>query len=636
MKKNIILIALAIAFSVQAQDFYAVSPSGHRLYYSITSASEHTVSVVSPTQYNDASYFNNQFWGHDVDLIIPDTVHHGGTAYLVTGIASQALNVPMHSLTIPRSMRTIGYHAFASPGSDPNSYSVKNNTMRVLYFNADSLEYSGGLWAAYNYWVPAMEDCQRLDTVFIGSHVKYLPNSLFADCDSLRCVVMGDSVHTIDTDAFSACYMLDSVRLSPVLRWMGPGAFSNSALEHIDLPASLRYIGGNAFYACLNLTEVIIPNTVDSIGANCFFNCRQLQHVRLSNSMTQVPNDCFVYCYALSDMEFGSSMQVIGERAFYECQSLTDLVLPESIDTLKNMCFSMCPLASITLHGATPPVTVGNIFSYSQSHAIPLYIPCGTYQAYHSASTWSSFPNLIERASFDIMVQANDTTMGYVVIDDSASCTQPVVLTAIPYDGYHFCCWSDSNSTNPRSISLTSDIELTAFFEQDAPAPDTVWRSVTVTANVDGVCEPYGSGLYADSSTVEIGYHLLDTVADGGHWQFVGWSDGPTETPRSIIVTSDTAIVALFQWIDDTTTQAITQSSIQAITIYPNPSYGDVSISVNQASEITVIDQQGRTVIGPTPVVSTCSIDGSKLSPGAYFVRIANEKYNVTRKLIIK
>lgn len=632
MKKNIILIALAIVFSAQAQDFYAVSPSGHRLYYSISSASEHTVSMVSPTQYNDASYFNNQFWGHDVDLIIPDTVHHGGTAYLVTGIASQALNVPMHSLTIPRSMRTIGYHAFASPGSDPNSYSVKNNTMRVLYFNADSLEYSGGLWAAYNYWMPAMKDCRRLDTVFIGTHVKYLPNTLFADCDSLRCVVMGDSVHTIDSDAFSACYRLDSVRLSPALRWMGPGAFNHSAFVHIDLPADLRYIGSNAFNDCLNLTEVIIPNTVDSIGANCFFNCRQLQHVRLGNSMTRVPDDCFVYCYALSDMEFGSSMQVIGERAFYQCQSLTDPVLPESIDTLKNMCFSMCPLASLTLHGATPPVTVGNIFSYSQSHAIPVYIPCGTYQAYHSASTWSSFPNLIERASFDIMVQANDTAMGYVVINDSASCTQPVVLTAIPYDGYHFCCWSDSNSTNPRSISLTSDISLTAFFEQDAPAPDTVWRSVMVTSSVDGVCEPYGSGLYADSSTVEIGYHLLDTVADGGHWQFIGWSDGPIENLREITVTSDTAIVAMFQWVDDTTTQAITQSNILAISIYPNPSHGNVTISVGRPSVVTVLDMQGRTVIPATPVNSDLRLQTSDLPKGVYLVHIGT---TVVRKIVI-
>ena len=201
MKKSILLgLTCLMSVMTQAQDFYAVTPSGHRLYYSITSATEHTVSVVDPVNapYEERQFYNNQFFGHDVDLIIPDTAYNGGVAYRVTGIGSQALNVPMHSLTVPRSMHTIGYYAFGSISESSNT----RNSMRVLHFNADSLEYSGGLLEAYNNWMAAFQDCKRLDTVFIGNHVKYLPKYIFTHCDSLRCVVMGDSVHTIDTSAF--------------------------------------------------------------------------------------------------------------------------------------------------------------------------------------------------------------------------------------------------------------------------------------------------------------------------------------------------------------------------------------------------------------------------------------------------
>lgn len=620
---------LAITLTMQAQEFYAVTPSGHRLYYSITSATEHTVSVVDPTNapYEERQFYNNQFYGNDIDLVIPDTAYNGSVAYRVTGIGSQALNVPMHSLTVPRSMRTIGYHAFGAT----REYNY-HNTMRVLYFNADSLEYSGGLWTAYNYWMAAFKDCKRLDTVFIGNHVKYLPKYIFQDCDSLRCVVMGDSVHTIDTSAIGFCLRLDSIRVSPTLRWIGEGAFYYSVIQHIDLPDGLRHIGGGAFSDCQNLTEIIIPHTVDSIGTNCFFNCVQLQRVRLSNNMTRLPDDCFVYCYALSDIDFGTGLQVIGERAFYQCQSLTDLVLPASLDTLKHMCFSVSPIATITLHSATPPVTVGTIFSSSQNHSIPVYIPCGTYAAYHAATTWSSFTNLIEHAPFSLSVQVNDTSMGYVVIEDSTSCTQPVVLTATPYDGHHFSHWDDGDISNPRTVTLTADVTLTAFFVQDTPVPDTIWRSVTVTANVDGACEPYGSGVYADSSTVAIGYTLLDTATNGGHWQFIGWSDGPIENLREITVTSDTAIVAMFQWVDDTTTQAITQSNILAISIYPNPSHGNVTISVGRPSVVTVLDMQGRTVIPATPVNSDLRLQTSDLPKGVYLVHIGT---TVVRKIVI-
>ena len=68
-------------------------------------------------------------------------------------------------------------------------------------------------------------------------------------------------------------------------------------------------------------------------------------------------------------------------------------------------------------------------------------------------------------------------------------------------------------------------------------APDTVWRTVSVTTDAPEACEVYGSGVYADSSTVEIGFLLADTAIEGGRWQFLGWSDGVSGNPRDILVT---------------------------------------------------------------------------------------------------
>ncbi len=116
------------------------------------------------------------------------------------------------------------------------------------------------------------------------------------------------------------------------------------------------------------------------------------------------------------------------------------------------------------------------------------------------------------------------------------------------------------------------------------PLPDTVWRSVMVTANVDGAPMPYGSGLYADSSMVEIGYHLADTVALGGHWEFLGWSDGPTASPRTILVTSDTVIVALFEWMADSVGINGLRDNSYEIRVYPNPAHGAVTVSVGATS----------------------------------------------------
>ena len=164
--------------------------------------------------------------------------------------------------------------------------------------------------------------------------------------------------------------------------------------------------------------------------------------------------------------------------------------------------------------------------------------------------------------------------------------------------------------------------------------PDTLWHTVTVSSNVDGICEPYGSGRYLDSSTVEIGYNILDTIAEGGYWRFQGWSDGGTGNPRQILVVSDTTIVSLFEWVP---TQGIeeTGSSRWNVEVFPNPASTDVTVRVSRPSTLTLLDLQGRTVIPSTTVNTQFPIRKSQLAPGTYFLRVTTDNNTLTKKLVI-
>ena len=156
-----------------------------------------------------------------------------------------------------------------------------------------------------------------------------------------------------------------------------------------------------------------------------------------------------------------------------------------------------------------------------------------------------------------------------------------------------------------------------------------------VTTDAPEACEVYGSGVYADSSTVEIGFLLADTAIEGGHWQFLGWSDGVSGNPRDILVTSDTSLVALFEWIEDSV-GIDNVSTTQCINVYPNPASTDVTVSVSQPSVLTVIDLQGRMVIPPTAINSQFTILHSQLAPGTYFLRIVTEEGVAVKKLIMQ
>ena len=230
-----------------------------------------------------------------------------------------------------------------------------------------------------------------------------------------------------------------------------------------------------------------------------------------------------------------------------------------------------------------------------------------------------------------------DSAMGSVdgagVYEDSSV----VAINATPYNGFQFLGWSDGDTNASRTLLLVSDTLLTAYFDSISTPPtppDTIWRSVAVSVSPAGACQPYGSGVYPDSSMVVIGYTAIDTSTLGGHWLFTGWSDGPMDNPRTILVTSDTAIVALFEWVADSVGIGDVQES--TIEIYPNPAHGDVTVSVGCPATLSVFDLSGRKVVSPTTIGSIFVIPYRTLPRGVYFVCVTGVEGTTVRKLVME
>jgi len=119
---------------------------------------------------------------------------------------------------------------------------------------------------------------------------------------------------------------------------------------------------------------------------------------------------------------------------------------------------------------------------------------------------------------------------------------QVVTITADPKDGYEFVQWSDGNTDNPRVITMPDhDLLLDPMIEKDGVAP---------TGAIINISAPEEQG-YIDNFTS--GYYYADTqltitaVANTGY-EFVEWSDGNTDNPRTIIVEANKNInlVAVF------------------------------------------------------------------------------------------
>lgn len=131
-----------------------------------------------------------------------------------------------------------------------------------------------------------------------------------------------------------------------------------------------------------------------------------------------------------------------------------------------------------------------------------------------------------------LTANVNDNLLGTATHTKLANLLEEV--TATPNYGYHFVQWQDGNSDNPRTVTLTQDTTMTAYF-----AVNTYY--LTLVSNDSTMGTVTGSGSYNYLTQVTL------TATANEHYHFVRWNDGNTTNPRLITVTSDSIFIAQFE-----------------------------------------------------------------------------------------
>ncbi len=133
---------------------------------------------------------------------------------------------------------------------------------------------------------------------------------------------------------------------------------------------------------------------------------------------------------------------------------------------------------------------------------------------------------------FHLNAVSNNDAWG-TVSGETQYWNEPITVTATPKEGYHFVQWSDGITDNPRAFTLTSDSTITAEF-----APNTFTLNVT--------CDAEQGSITGESGTFDyLSEHTFEAVAHYGY-TFNRWSDGVTQNPRTIVLTKDSTITALY------------------------------------------------------------------------------------------
>ena len=155
-------------------------------------------------------------------------------------------------------------------------------------------------------------------------------------------------------------------------------------LHDMVLPASVVYLGEEAFASCHKLFKITMPG-VEFIGKESFALCYNLKEIALPETLRQIRAGAFACCKALEEINIPSHMNIVDmsafrstglkslnieisddykcyiyDKAFASCKHLESVYLNKNVKIMERMAFAGCTsLKTIEFEKPTMTCSIG-------------------------------------------------------------------------------------------------------------------------------------------------------------------------------------------------------------------------------------------------------------------------------------
>lgn len=279
----------------------------------------------------------------------------------------------------------------------------------------------------------AFYGCTSLKTISLPN-VRDIQSNAFYNCRNLQTVEM-PLVSTIGSYAFYDCRSLRNVDLRQVTS-IGYEAFYNcSAMTEADL-SNVSSLGAYAFCACSSLAEVVLSNSLTELPQSLFASCDSLWSIELPASVKTIGGSAF-YNTGLTSVVIPEGCTRINSGAFSNCP-LETVSIPSTIESIGSSAFSTYSLNAIYCYVVSPIVTE----AFRDMANVTLYVPEFSVNAYRLHDDWYHFNQIL---ALEGDIEQLNLSSDFAIYDYNGLADKVDMTLAIDYyDDYGYYEYSGS------------------------------------------------------------------------------------------------------------------------------------------------------------------------------------------------